>query len=229
MSATVSFQGIGASPGVAVGHAYVLDTRRLRTPKLKLKASEVEAEVLRFKTAIELSDSQFEDLKKRLGAEGEEHNLILEAHRLMLHDPMFIVEVTRLIKEDQINAEWAVRRVGKRVRHQFDNLDHEDFRGRKSDIEVVADRGARPRGAHPDGRGGRPGTGSASARHRLRARNLSGRRGDAGAERQRGRVRHRPRRPHQPHRPRWYASGDVTIATLPATTERLCTKSCTSS
>jgi len=59
LTAPVSYQGIGASPGVAVGHAYVLDTRRVRTPKLKLKSSEIEAEVLRFKTAINLSDSQF--------------------------------------------------------------------------------------------------------------------------------------------------------------------------
>lgn len=140
MSATVSFQGIGASPGVAVGHAYVIDTRKVRTPKVKLTAAEVDSEVLRFKTAIELSDRQFDDLREKLGAEGEEHNLILEAHRLMLHDPMFIVEVTRLIKEDFINAEWAVRRVGKRLRHQFDNLDDEYFRERKSDIEFVADR-----------------------------------------------------------------------------------------
>lgn len=140
MSATVSFQGIGASPGVAVGHAYVLDARRVRTPKVKLTRAEVDAEVLRFKTAIELSDRQFEDLKQKLGGDGQEHGLILEAHRMMLHDPMFIVEVTRLIKEDFINAEWAVRRVGKRLRHQFDNLDDEYFRERKSDIEFVADR-----------------------------------------------------------------------------------------
>ncbi len=140
VSATVSFQGIGASPGVAVGTAFVLDTRRLRTPKVKLKPEEVEAEALRLKTAIDLSDRQFEELKAKLGDEGEEHSLILEAHRLMLHDPMLLVEVTRLIKEDRINAEWAVRRVGRRLKHQFDNLDDEYFRERKSDIEFVADR-----------------------------------------------------------------------------------------
>jgi phosphotransferase system enzyme I (PtsI) len=140
VSATVSFQGIGASPGVAVGHAFVLDARRVRTPKVKLTKSELEGEVLRFKTAIELSDRQLEELKERLGADGQEHALILEAHRMMLHDPMFLVEVTRLIKEDLINAEWAVRRVGKRLRHQFDNLEDEYFRERKSDIEFVADR-----------------------------------------------------------------------------------------
>jgi phosphotransferase system enzyme I (PtsI) len=140
VSATVSFQGIGASPGVAVGHAFVLDARRVRTPKVKLTKSELEGEVLRFKTAIELSDRQLEELKTKLGADGQEHALILEAHRMMLHDPMFLVEVTRLIKEDLINAEWAVRRVGKRLRHQFDNLEDEYFRERKSDIEFVADR-----------------------------------------------------------------------------------------
>lgn len=143
MSATVSLHGIGASPGVAVGHAFVMDARRVRTPKVKLTREEVDAEVMRFKTAIDLSDRQLADIKDKLaehGTDGGEHGLILEAHRLMLHDPMFLVEVSRLIKEDGINAEWAVRRVCRRLRHQFDNLDDEYFRERRSDIEFVADR-----------------------------------------------------------------------------------------
>ncbi len=143
MSATASFHGIGASPGIAIGRALVLDSRRVRLPKLKLKGSEVDLEVMRFKTAVSLSDTQLEDLKVKLASqdgEGHEHALILEAHRMMLHDPLFIVEVSRLIKEDTINAEWAVRRVCRRLRHQFDNLDDEYFRERRSDIEFVADR-----------------------------------------------------------------------------------------
>ncbi|MCA3014753.1 MAG: phosphoenolpyruvate--protein phosphotransferase [Myxococcaceae bacterium] len=141
VTVTVQFQGIGASPGVAVGQAFVLDAKKLRTPKVRLEASEVDGEVLRLRTAISLSDRQLEELKERLstGAENE-HGLILEAHRMMLHDPVFLVEVTRLIKEDTINAEWAVRRVCRRLRHQFDNLEDEYFRERKSDIEFVADR-----------------------------------------------------------------------------------------
>jgi phosphotransferase system enzyme I (PtsI) len=144
VSATVSFQGIGASPGVTVGHAFVIDQRRVRTPKLKLDAADLEGEVLRFKTAIALSDKQLEDIKTQLtqgpGADGAEHGLILEAHRLMLQDPMLTVEVTRLIREESINAEWAVRRVCRRLKHQFDNLEDEYFRERRSDIEFVTDR-----------------------------------------------------------------------------------------
>ena len=145
MSATVSLQGIGASPGVAVGHAFVLDSKRVRTPKVKLKADEVESEALRFKTAVDLSDRQLQELKERLFSEsdktqGQDHALILEAHRMMLHDPMFLVEVTRLIKDEAINAEWAVRRVAKRLKHQFDNLEDEYFRERRADVDFVADR-----------------------------------------------------------------------------------------
>jgi phosphoenolpyruvate-protein phosphotransferase (PTS system enzyme I) len=141
VSATVSFQGIAASPGVAVGEALVLSSRKVRTPKLRLKANEIEPEILRFKTAIDLSDKQLEELKEKLSAnDGQEHSLILEAHRMLLHDPMFIVEAGRLIREDGINAEWAVRRVCRKLKHQFDNLEDEYFRERKSDVDFMADR-----------------------------------------------------------------------------------------
>jgi phosphotransferase system enzyme I (PtsI) len=53
---------------------------------------------------------------------------------------MLTVEVTRLIREESINAEWAVRRVCRRLKHQFDNLEDEYVRERRSDIEFVTDR-----------------------------------------------------------------------------------------
>ena len=138
---TLTFKGIGASPGVAVGHAFVIDRKRIRTPKARLAEEEVEQELMRIKTAVELSDHQLQELKDRLGhGEGQEHALILEAHRLMLHDPMFVDEVKRLIATDRINAEWAVRRVSRKIKHMFDNIPDEYFRERRADLDFVADR-----------------------------------------------------------------------------------------
>ena len=138
---TLSLKGIGASPGVAVGHAYILDRKRVRTPKLRLAEAEVDPERMRMKTALELSDRQLSELKEQITrSEGPEHGLIIEAHRLMLHDPMFVDEVNRLIVEDRINAEWAVRRVARKLKHLFDNIPDEYFRERRSDVEYVADR-----------------------------------------------------------------------------------------
>ncbi len=138
---TLSLKGIGVSPGVAVGHAFLLDRKRVRTPKLRLAEAEVNPERMRLKAALELSDRQLQELKDQMcKTEGPEHALILEAHRLMLHDPMFVDEVSRLIVEDRINAEWAVRRVARKLKHLFDNIPDEYFRERRSDVEYVADR-----------------------------------------------------------------------------------------
>ncbi len=141
-TSTLSLKGIGASPGVAVGPALVIDRRRIRTPKLRLTAEEAEAERLRMKTAIALSDHQLVELKAKIaqGGDGHDHGLILEAHRLMLHDPMLVDEVNKLIVNDRINAEWAVRRVSRKIKHMFDNLQDEYFRERRADVDFVADR-----------------------------------------------------------------------------------------
>src|SRR6266849_5665970 len=138
---TLSIKGIGASPGVAVGRAFLLDRKKVRTPKLRLGESEVEPELKRMRTAIELSDHQLSEIKERLSqGEGHDHALILEAHRLMLHDPMFVDEVNKLIERDHINAEWAVRRVARKIKHIFDNIPDEYFRERRADLDFVADR-----------------------------------------------------------------------------------------
>ncbi|WP_224361466.1 phosphoenolpyruvate--protein phosphotransferase [Hyalangium versicolor] len=138
---TLNLKGIGASPGVGVGHAFILDRKRVRTPKLRLAEAEVEPERMRMRTALDLSDRQLAELKEQITrTEGHDHALILEAHRLMLHDPMLVDEVDKLIVEDRINAEWAVRRVARKLKHLFDNIPDEYFRERRSDVDYVADR-----------------------------------------------------------------------------------------
>lgn len=139
--ATLSLKGIGASMGIAVGPAYLVDRRKVRTPKVRLSPEEVESELMRLKTAIELSDHQLQEIKDRLAqGEGHDHALILEAHRLMVHDPMFVEEAKRLIARDRINAEWAVRRVARKIKHMFDNIPDDYFRERRADLDFVADR-----------------------------------------------------------------------------------------
>jgi phosphoenolpyruvate-protein phosphotransferase (PTS system enzyme I) len=136
-----SIQGIGASPGLTIGRAFVLDRRRLRTPKLRISQGEVEPELMRMKTAIDLSDHQLQELKEQLErSDGKDHALILEAHRLMLRDPMLLDDVNRMIAAERINAEWAVRRVTRKLKHAFDNIADEYFRERRADVDFVADR-----------------------------------------------------------------------------------------
>ncbi len=133
--------GIGASTGVAVGTAFVLDRRKLRTPRSHLPHELVEAELARLRAALDESDRQLAAMKAKVEAlQGDEHTLILEAHRLMLQDPAFVDEIRRLIEIEHVNAEWAVRRSARRIRSSFEKISDEYFRERRQDVDFVADR-----------------------------------------------------------------------------------------
>jgi phosphotransferase system enzyme I (PtsI) len=134
--------GIGASPGVAVGRAYALDRSRVSFPKQHLPSEEeVVREQERLATALSLSDSQLAEIREKVSrGDGAEHALILEAHRLMLKDTLFADAADKVIAQDRINAEWAVKRVVKRLKAAFENLADEYFRERRGDIDFVGDR-----------------------------------------------------------------------------------------
>lgn len=130
--------GIAASPGIAVGRAFVLDRRRLKTPKRHISAAEAHSEHLRLSEAVQRTDEQLERLKHKLKA-SEESDSILEAHQLILHDEHLIGETRRKIQEEHINAEWALRRTVEEIQQRFDAIDIEYFRERKSDVEFVGE------------------------------------------------------------------------------------------
>ncbi|HWV38028.1 MAG TPA: phosphoenolpyruvate--protein phosphotransferase [Vulgatibacter sp.] len=138
---TITLAGTGASTGVAVGPVHLLDRRRIRTPRRQLAPGEIEAELLRLDAAIELSDEQLCEMKAEVEhGEGPEHAMILEAHRLMLRDPAFVDEAKRLVRAEQVNAEWAVRRCMRKLRGAFGRLGDEYFRERRHDVAYVSDR-----------------------------------------------------------------------------------------
>src|SRR5262249_55616416 len=132
---------IGASPGIAQGTVYVVNAGIGATPQFHVKASDVPGELERFEDAVAESAEQIRQIRDRLsGADGGEHLLILEAHLLMLNDAIFIEGVKNLVREETINAEWALRRTIERIRSMFEGLAHDYFRERGSDIDFVGER-----------------------------------------------------------------------------------------
>ncbi len=134
-------RGAAASPGIAIGRAYVVDRRKLKTPKRHINPEEVDIEIARFKAAIHESDDQLGRIKDKLVArEGEDHFHILEAHQLILHDEHVVDETVRRIRDERLNAEWALRRTVEKIKGIFDQIEDDYFRERRSDIDFVGDR-----------------------------------------------------------------------------------------
>jgi phosphotransferase system enzyme I (PtsI) len=138
---TTLLRGVGASPGLAVGPAFIVDRRRVKTPKRHIADDEVPAEMARFDAALGASNEQLERVKKKLSErEGEDHFHIIEAHQLILHDEHLVDPTRKRIKEEKVNAEWALRRTVEEIKTVFDAIEEDYFRERRSDIDFVGDR-----------------------------------------------------------------------------------------
>ena len=64
---------------------------------------------------------------------------ILEVHRAMLRDPSLVDESRRLVREERVNVEWAVKRTIRKIKGAFSE-DDEFFRERRSDVDYVGER-----------------------------------------------------------------------------------------
>lgn len=127
-------RGIPGAEGFAVGEAFLIDRRRLRVSQRKIAPEGVEEESRRFLAAVEATDAELQRIGARLAAVGGD-TLILEAHRLIVRDKHLIERTTALIRDKRVNAEWALREVGREIRQVFEQVDERYFRERRSDVD----------------------------------------------------------------------------------------------
>jgi phosphotransferase system enzyme I (PtsI) len=134
-------RGLAASPGIAVGRAFVIDRRRVKTPKRHIDEDEVGSEIARFEAALRLSDEQLGRIKAKLAEQqGDDHFLILEAHQLILHDEHLVNPTRDRIIKEHVNVEWALRKTVEEIKAVFESVEEDYFRERRSDVDFVGDR-----------------------------------------------------------------------------------------
>ena len=116
----------------------------MRTPKRRLSPEEVEGELARLRIALELSDLQLAEVREKVEAAeasgAAEHTAIIDMHRMMLKDEMLVHEVQRLVREERLNAEWAVKRATRKIKSAFHEQADEYFKERRADVDFVGER-----------------------------------------------------------------------------------------
>ncbi len=132
-------KGIGVSPGIVIGKAYLYDRFNAQVSFYKLKdKSLVSEEIRRFKTALKESEKQLLEVKNKLWElAGREPLYIIDVHIMILKDKMFINHTIQYIKDVLINAEWAIKMTIDRYREIFEKVEDEYLKGRISDIRYV--------------------------------------------------------------------------------------------
>jgi phosphotransferase system enzyme I (PtsI) len=141
MGVSTTLMGLAASPGIAVGRCWPVDRRKVKTPKRRIDASEIAAELSRFERALDAADRQLADVREKVEQlEGSEHTAIIDMHRMMLKDEMLVSEAQRLVREDRVNAEWAVKRAVRKIKAAFSDVADEYFKERRADVDYVGER-----------------------------------------------------------------------------------------
>ncbi|MGB5193296.1 MAG: phosphoenolpyruvate--protein phosphotransferase [Polyangiales bacterium] len=137
MSRPLRLKGIGASIGVAVASARVLSSGRPRV-YAKIEDAAVATELRRFERAVAKSRAEMEAAKQQLTLQhGSTYAPIFDVYLLMHEDAVLIDAIAEAIRNDAINAEWAVARVAERLRAPLLSDTSSYFRERARDIAHV--------------------------------------------------------------------------------------------
>jgi phosphotransferase system enzyme I (PtsI) len=140
-SRRVQLRGIGVSPGIAMGKALIMERETVPVLRLPLAPGQSEHEVQRLSQAVEASRAQLQAVKDRLSAEvGVPHAYIFDAQLLMLEDPLLVDRSVGVIREDRVNAEWAVRTVSEQLHTLFDGFTDAYLKERSTDLDDVLGR-----------------------------------------------------------------------------------------
>jgi len=135
----IYLKGICASPGIAVGRALVIETEGPAVFLVPIQGKDLDKEVERFRAATLEARGQLEALRDRFEKEHRETaGKIFEAQILMIQDQTLLRATEDRIRNEKINAEWALRQETSRLTASFADL--EDRERWIDNIEDVHDR-----------------------------------------------------------------------------------------
>lgn len=133
------YNGTGASPGIALGKALVIEHSELVIEKRNI--SNIEEEIQKLENAVKVSKDELTKVKEKALVELGEHEAeIFEAHLLVLEDPELVDSAISKIRDEKVNADYALNEIKEMFVAMFESMDNEYMRERAADIKDVTNR-----------------------------------------------------------------------------------------
>ena len=133
------YKGTGASPGIALGKALVIEHSELVIEKKTIE--NIDEEIQKLESAVKVSKEELTKVKEKALAELGEHEAeIFEAHLLVLEDPELIGSAISKIRDEKVNADYALNEIKEMFVAMFESMDNEYMRERAADIKDVTNR-----------------------------------------------------------------------------------------
>ncbi len=137
----LALYGNGIGYGIAIGAARVMRQSARDIPGYDIDPEHIEQEVGRLKQAIRNAARRLATIDAQLPAEGaSEIRGILNAHLLMLDDPMLSQEPVSIIRKQGINAEAALKLHANHLDKVFNEIDDPYLSSKSVDVVQVINR-----------------------------------------------------------------------------------------
>ena len=144
--------GIGVSRGVVCGRAVIL-IQRLQVLRYHIAPARLPHELERLEESRSRAREQLIGIRARVGRRrGPDLAALFNAQLLMLDDPMLVQRAAELVREQHVNAEWALQQVFQELSAVFDEVADPYLRERKGDVADLVGRlrmNLHPRAATP--------------------------------------------------------------------------------
>ncbi|MGW8959578.1 phosphoenolpyruvate--protein phosphotransferase [Paenibacillus sp. NPDC055715] len=135
----LKISGIAASAGIAIARAFILEHPNYAVERRAV--GDAEAEIARLDAALVKSQTELEAIKEKTLQElGEKKAEIFTSHLLILNDPELIDPVKAKIRDEQLNADYALNEVATQFISMFENMKSAYLQERASDMRDVTKR-----------------------------------------------------------------------------------------
>ncbi len=137
----LTLHGAGIGKGITIGTAFVLHRPALDIPEYSIPDDEVGSEIERLRNAIHAARAQLTDIRNRVPENApSEIRTFIDAHLLMLDDPLISKEPINTIRKEHINAESALRIHAESLVRAFEEMEDPYLRDKKTDIDQIVNR-----------------------------------------------------------------------------------------
>ena len=138
---SIVLHGVAAGKGIAIGHAHLITRGTTEVPQYDVSDDLIDAEAARFDAAIKATRKELEQLRGAIPENAPtELGAFISLHLMLLTDATLSREPIDILREQKINAEWALRQQSDKLAAQFDSIDDDYLRERKQDMLQVVRR-----------------------------------------------------------------------------------------
>ena len=138
---SIVLHGVAAGKGIAIGHAHLITRGTTEVPQYDIDPDKLDAEAARFDNAIKATRKELEQLRGAIPENAPtELGAFISLHLMLLTDVTLSREPIDILREQKINAEWALKQQSDKLAAQFDSIDDDYLRERKQDMLQVVRR-----------------------------------------------------------------------------------------